>query len=70
MKIKLIKCGENYWQADCLDLPGSPPIGVGKTDYEAIASLFSNLMYNIEHYKRSIKYNEKLEIIINDETRK
>jgi hypothetical protein len=27
------------WRADCIDLPGSPPIGTGRNKYEAVGSL-------------------------------
>lgn len=40
MKIKLEKQKKGYYTADCLDLPGSPPIGTGKTKELAMACLF------------------------------
>lgn len=56
MKIKIIKIGKkgknvyNY-QADCLDIPGSPELGFGTTKKEAVANLFSIILYNkLGHY--------------------
>lgn len=44
MKIKLEKRLDNLYYADLLDLPGSPPIGVGPSRHEAIAHLFYQLV--------------------------
>ena len=67
MIIELTKVKENYWKADLLDLIGSPPIGIGKTKHEAVGSLFSNLMHNIDVYKLNMEIDEKLEFIIKSE---
>lgn len=44
MNIKIVKCSDHY-HADCLDLPGSPPTGVGKTKEMALACLFWNITF-------------------------
>lgn len=50
MRIKLEKDNSTY-RADCLDIPGSPPIGLGITKEEAIADLFINIQqYNLWQY--------------------
>ncbi len=33
------------WRADCTDLPGSPPVGLGKTEAEAIVKLARILIF-------------------------
>lgn len=40
MKIKIDKIANGHYKADCLDIPGSPRIGVGKTKKDAVANLF------------------------------
>lgn len=45
MKIKLTKI-KHYYRADCLDVPGTPPIGIGNKKHEAMANLFLNLIYS------------------------
>lgn len=44
MKIKIEKSQDHY-RADCLDLPGSPPVGLGETKEMAIACLFWRLKF-------------------------
>ena len=44
MKIKLEKDADGY-RADCLDLPGSPPVGRGSTEVEAMANLTFILLF-------------------------
>lgn len=44
MRIEIEKSGDNY-RADCLDLPGTPPVGEGKTKEEAVASLFYRILF-------------------------
>ena len=39
MIIEIEKTSEG-WRADAPELPGSPPVGVGKTQAAAVASLF------------------------------
>ena len=45
MKIKISKLA-HYYTADCLDLPGSPKLGFGKTKREAVAKLFLIIFKN------------------------
>ena len=50
MKIEVIKIDsglkKGFFQADCKDCPGSPPVGYGKTKVEAMAALFYLLMFD------------------------
>lgn len=39
MKIKIEKSGGGY-RADFTEIPGSPPVGTGKTEGAAVATLF------------------------------
>lgn len=48
MKIKLEK-QKGYYTADCLDLPGSPPVGNGKTKELAMACLFYLMKFESPH---------------------
>lgn len=43
MRIELEK-SEGKWRADCKDLPGTPPVGIGRTQEEAVAMLFAKLL--------------------------
>lgn len=43
MKISIQKSGDEI-TADMLDLPGTPPVGRGKTETEAIARLFWSIL--------------------------
>ena len=45
MRILLTKKNK-MWYADCLDIPGSPYVGIHPKKYKAIALLF---IYAIEH---------------------
>lgn len=51
------------WRADCTDLPGCPPVGVGKNKYEAIGSLICVLAIDRDYRKYvgeiNIKVKEK-----------
>lgn len=54
MKINSILVEEmdnGTWRADCTDLCGSPPIGVGKNKYEAIGSLICVLAIDNDYRK-------------------
>jgi hypothetical protein len=44
MKINIEK-SEDHYRADCKDLPGSPPVGLGETPEMAIACLFWRLIF-------------------------
>ena len=46
MKIKFIKIKNKFYQADCEDCPGAPPVGYGKTKEAALAALFYCLMFD------------------------
>jgi hypothetical protein len=69
MKIKVEKQPDHY-RADCLDLPGSPPVGVGRTPELAVAALFYLMHFDkpsvhADNWMKYIKLDEP--IIINDE---
>jgi hypothetical protein len=40
MKIKTEKIRKGYWRADFIELGGSPDVGQGRTEAEAVACLF------------------------------
>ena len=44
MKINIEKSDDHY-RADCRDLPGSPPVGVGDTPELALACLFYRMLF-------------------------
>ena len=44
MKIDIEKSNDHY-RADCKDLPGSPPVGLGDTPEEAVACLFWRILF-------------------------
>lgn len=46
IKIEKQKAGDDsiQYKADLEDLPGSPPVGIGKTPEEAVAVLFFTLI--------------------------
>ena len=56
MKIKIDKQNEMYI-ADCVDLPGMPPIGMGDTQDIAVKNLLFNLLLS-----ESDKFNLPIEI--------
>lgn len=64
MKIKLTQYSTNSWFADCLDVAGSPPVGVGDTKEEAIACLWRDLyqckMIDQVNYLEPIEIEEDL----------
>jgi len=46
MKIKIEKYNDGKtFRADMLDLPGSPPVGQGETETEAVANLFMKIIF-------------------------
>lgn len=71
MKIKIEKQSDHY-RADCLDLPGSPPVGVGRTPELAVSALFYLMLFDrpgpasdTRNWACYIKRDEP--IIVNDE---
>ena len=44
MKIEIVK-SEDHYRADCKDLPGSPPVGLGSTPEMAVAHLFWRMLF-------------------------
>lgn len=44
MKIDIEKSADHF-RADCKDLPGSPPVGLGDTPEMAVACLFWRLLF-------------------------
>lgn len=45
MKIEIVQSCDGF-RADCLDLPGTPPVGIGSTPIEAVESLFRRMSTN------------------------
>ena len=70
MKIRIEKMGKDYYRADCLDLPGSPPCGTGTTEVMALAALMYLLIFEStegEHPSSWHKYITRGEdIVVND----
>lgn len=71
-KHKAPKTRQVYYRADCLDLPGSPPIGLGKTETDALAHLMWIILFSQTHGENSsnwapfIQRGEKgQEIVVN-----
>lgn len=44
MKINIEK-SEDHYRADCKDLPGCPPVGLGNTPEEAVVCLFWRMLF-------------------------
>ena len=44
MNIKIEEQSDHF-RADCLDLPGSPPVGIGRTKELALACLFHRMLF-------------------------
>jgi hypothetical protein len=72
MKIQIEKSKDHY-RADCLDLSGAPPVGLGNTPEMAVACLFYRMMFenagggnNRHNWLYAIKKDEP--IIVNNET--
>jgi len=61
MEIEIVKSGSHY-RADCKDLPGMPPVGIGATPEMAVTCLFWCLMF--EDPKTWLKYIKKDEPIV------
>lgn len=45
MRIDIEK-SEDHYRADCKDLPGSPPVGLGSTPEMAVACLFWRMLFS------------------------
>ncbi|MDE2468672.1 MAG: hypothetical protein KGL35_08005 [Bradyrhizobium sp.] len=60
MHIELRKTGDT-WRADCKDLPGSPPVGVGETEAVAVAHLFYRLHFGRTEGRHSVCWMEYIE---------
>lgn len=59
---KLKRTDKQLYQADLKDLPGIPPIGIGKTKREAVASLFYIILVDRVDWIKSIDL-ESFEIV-------
>ena len=57
MNIKIEESSGGY-RADCIDLPGSPPVGTGKTKEMAIACLFFLMLFSIPCSGESRKWTD------------
>ena len=47
MKINIEKSQDHY-RADCLDFPGSPPVGLGETPEMAVACLMWRVLFQTD----------------------
>jgi len=57
MRIKVDKTDKGKFQADCTNLPGSPPLGFGDTEQEAVINLLHILLSRQGHpYNSTIEY--------------
>ena len=65
MKFKIEKCSDHY-RADCLDLPGSPPVGLGSSPEMAMACLMWRMVFNPDT-KWTTRINKDDDIVVNDE---
>ena len=61
MKIDITRVKRGHYRADCLDLPGSPPCGDGKTELMALAALMYQLIFD-RAWQDYIKYGEPITI--------
>lgn len=61
MKIRIEEFPDHY-RADCLDLPGSPPTGQGKTKELAVAHLMWLIVFTTTDGGRNYKWSEFLEL--------
>ena len=60
---------ESGWMADIEELPGSPPIGTGRTKAEAVSHLFLRLITKHPEYLKYIQPCESLKLVVkNDPT--
>lgn len=48
MRIQIVQTSPHEWRADPVDLPGAPPVGVGRNSFEAVGSLFFALQHETE----------------------
>lgn len=65
MKIEILKTKEHY-RADCLDLPGTPPVGIGSSKEQAVASLFCRMYIEtneLDKWFDHLDFSEPIEII-------
>ena len=71
MKIDITK-SQDHWRADCKDLPGSPPVGLGSSPEMAVACLFWCMIFESSggmEQKSWLRFLKKEEpIIVNGET--
>ena len=63
MKIK-VSNATGVWSADCEDVAGSPPIGIGNSKEEAIACLWRDLYCN--KMIDQVNYTSPIEIIVEE----
>jgi hypothetical protein len=58
MDIKIIQYNDKFI-ADMVDLPGSPPIGEGRTEYESVAYLFFRLLQPniVENWRKYMDFS-------------
>jgi len=70
MRIDVEK-NDDHYRADCKDLPGSPPVGLGSTPEMAVACLFWRMLFEKTggpNNRTWIEFIKKDPIIVNGET--
>lgn len=65
MKLSIIEYKDGEFKADLLDIPGSPPIGIGNSREKAVASLLQILLSNASVYSKYANINSEIEIEYN-----
>jgi hypothetical protein len=52
MNVKVDRLTSTLYQADCIDCPGSPPVGYGATEAEAVLALVHGLIGRPERWEQ------------------
>lgn len=65
MEVEIKKSGDEY-RVELWDLPGTYPVGFGKTKIEAVFNLFQKLIF--EHKSDWVKYIDLTTLNIEDST--
>ena len=63
MNIEILKYGTKHYRADCVDLPGSPSVGIGKTPEKALIHLLLILLHNKEYHFRELSIDDQSQVL-------
>jgi len=66
IQIRKSKDGTGLYIADCSDLPGSPPVGVGKTKDGAVKSLLRAIIIHHHIWLRHLDLTTYEEELVNE----